>query len=90
MTDARKLLVANRGEIAVRIFSTCRRLGLGTVAVTGPGDEGALHTRVADSTVAVPSYLDADALVAAAIGSAPPLSIPGTASSRRAPRSRSR
>jgi acetyl-CoA/propionyl-CoA carboxylase, biotin carboxylase, biotin carboxyl carrier protein len=77
MTDARKLLVANRGEIAVRIFSTCRRLGLGTVAVTGPGDEGALHTRVADSTVAVPSYLDADALVAAAIGSGATLVHPG-------------
>jgi len=58
--------VANRGEIAVRIFSTCRRLGLRTVAAAGPGDEGALHTRVADETVPVASYLDAHALVAAA------------------------
>ncbi len=60
------LLVANRGEIAVRIFETCTRLGIGTVAVAGPDDEGALHTRVADTTLRVPSYLDADALVAAA------------------------
>ena len=66
MSLARKLLVANRGEIAVRIFSTCRRLGLGTVAAVGPGDEEALHARVADSAVEVDSYLDADALVAAA------------------------
>ena len=62
----RTLLVANRGEIAVRIFSTCRRLGIGTVAAVGPGDEKALHARVADAAVDVPSYLDADALVEAA------------------------
>ena len=66
MGDGKALLVANRGEIAVRIFATCRRLGLRTVAVSGPGDAGALHTRVADATVEVASYLDADALVAAA------------------------
>jgi len=66
VSEARKLLVANRGEIAVRIFATCRRLGIGTVAATGPGDEGAFHVRVADESVPVPSYLDADALVGAA------------------------
>ena len=66
MTGARTLLVANRGEIAVRIFATARRLGLRTAAVAGPGDEGALHTRVADVSVPVASYLDADALVVAA------------------------
>jgi acetyl/propionyl-CoA carboxylase alpha subunit len=66
MSRERKLLVANRGEIAVRIFSTCRRLGIGTVAVVGPGDEGALHARVADTVVPVASYLDAGALVSAA------------------------
>jgi acetyl-CoA/propionyl-CoA carboxylase biotin carboxyl carrier protein len=69
MSDARKLLVANRGEIAVRIFATCRRLGIGTVAVAGPGDEHALHTRRADATIDVPSYLDAQALVDAALES---------------------
>jgi len=66
VSAARKLLVANRGEIAVRIFSTCRRLGIGTAAAVGPGDEDALHARVADSAVEVASYLDADALVSAA------------------------
>ena len=73
----RTLLVANRGEIAVRIFSTCRRLGLRTVAVAGPGDEGALHTRAADSVVPVTSYLDANALVDAARGSGAELVHPG-------------
>jgi acetyl/propionyl-CoA carboxylase alpha subunit len=66
VSAGRKLFVANRGEIAVRIFSTCRRLGIGTVAAVGPGDEGALHARVADESVDVVSYLDADALVTAA------------------------
>ncbi|MCZ7587444.1 MAG: hypothetical protein M5U27_00995 [Gaiella sp.] len=73
----RALLVANRGEIAVRIFSTCRRLGIRTVAVAGPGDERALHTRVADETVPVASYLDAGALVGAAHGSGAELVHPG-------------
>ena len=63
MGAMRSLLVANRGEIAVRIFRTCRRLGIGTVAAVGPGDAGALHARVADSAVEVGSYLDAAALV---------------------------
>jgi acetyl/propionyl-CoA carboxylase alpha subunit len=62
----RTLLVANRGEIAVRIFGTCRRLGIRTAAAVGPGDAGALHARVADVAVPVASYLDPGALVAAA------------------------
>jgi len=51
----RKLLVANRGEIAARIFRTCRRLGIGTVAVPAPDDEHAFHTRPADEAPAVAS-----------------------------------
>ncbi|HWG55610.1 MAG TPA: biotin carboxylase N-terminal domain-containing protein, partial [Gaiellaceae bacterium] len=62
----RKLLVANRGEIAVRIFRTCRELGVGTVAVAAPDDAGALHTRTADETVPISSYLDAAEHVRAA------------------------
>jgi acetyl/propionyl-CoA carboxylase alpha subunit len=62
-----KLLVANRGEIALRVFRTARRLGIATVAVAPPDDANALHARSADETVAVPSYLDAAALVRAAL-----------------------
>ena len=62
----RKLLVANRGEIAVRIFRTCRRLGIATVAVTAPDDAGALHARRADEAQLVGSYLLAEDVVHAA------------------------
>ena len=64
--EIRKLLVANRGEIAVRIFATCERLGIATVAVAPPDDRGALHTRRADETVAIAGYLDAQEHVRAA------------------------
>ncbi len=77
MSAGRKLFVANRGEIAVRIFSTCRRLGIGTVAAVGPGDERALHARAADEAVEVASYLDADALVSAARNAGATLVHPG-------------
>jgi acetyl-CoA/propionyl-CoA carboxylase biotin carboxyl carrier protein len=56
--EIRKLLVANRGEIAVRVLATCERLGIATVAVAAPDDVGALHTRRAAETVAIGSYLD--------------------------------
>src|SRR6188472_3680089 len=62
----RRLLVANRGEIAVRIFRTCRELGIGTVAVATPTDRGALHTRVADETVEIASYLYSEEHIRAA------------------------
>ncbi|MFL6035561.1 MAG: biotin carboxylase N-terminal domain-containing protein, partial [Gaiellaceae bacterium] len=64
--EIRKLLVANRGEIALRIFRTCRALGIGTVAVTAPDDRGSLHARTADETVDVVGYLHSEEHIRAA------------------------
>jgi acetyl-CoA/propionyl-CoA carboxylase biotin carboxyl carrier protein len=61
------VLIANRGEIALRVIRTCRRLGIRTVAVATELDADALHVRAADEVVRVPTYLDADAVVAAAL-----------------------
>jgi acetyl/propionyl-CoA carboxylase alpha subunit len=68
MHDAviRKVLVANRGEIAARIFRACREAGIATVAVAAPDDQGALHTRIADETVDIRSYLDSEEHIRAA------------------------
>jgi acetyl-CoA/propionyl-CoA carboxylase biotin carboxyl carrier protein len=60
------VLVANRGEIAVRVARTAHALGVSTVAVFTEADAGALHVDVADVAVQVGSYLDASGLVAAA------------------------
>ncbi|MDX2234453.1 MAG: biotin carboxylase N-terminal domain-containing protein [Hyphomonadaceae bacterium] len=66
------VLVANRGEIACRIFRTARTLGVRTIAVYSDADAGALHTRSADGAVrigaapAAESYLRGDAILAAA------------------------
>jgi acetyl/propionyl-CoA carboxylase alpha subunit len=62
----RKLLVANRGEIAVRVFRTCGELGIATVAVAAPDDRGALHARSADETVDIAGYLHSEEHVRAA------------------------
>ena len=67
-----KILVANRGEIALRIMRTARRLGYGVVAVYSDADREAMHVRQADKAVrigeALPSqsYLRIDAIIAAA------------------------
>ncbi len=58
MADVRRVLVANRGEIALRVFRAARALGLGTVAVVAPDDRGSLHARSADELVEISSYLD--------------------------------
>ncbi|MVZ99581.1 ATP-grasp domain-containing protein [Actinomadura sp. LD22] len=60
------VLVANRGEIAVRVFRTLRRLGIRSVAVHTGADAGARHVREADEALRIPSYLDIDAVVGAA------------------------
>ncbi len=62
----RKLVVANRGEIALRVFRACRELGIATVAVAPADDRGSLHARSADETVEISSYLDADEHIRAA------------------------
>ncbi|HEU0246495.1 MAG TPA: biotin carboxylase N-terminal domain-containing protein, partial [Gaiellaceae bacterium] len=62
----RKLLVANRGEIAVRVFRTCRELGIATVAVVAPDDTGSLHARSADVVVDVAGYLHSEEHIRAA------------------------
>ena len=67
-----KLLIANRGEIAVRVMRTAKRLGVSTVAVYSDADAHALHVAMADEAVRIgpppvrESYLKADAILAAA------------------------
>jgi acetyl/propionyl-CoA carboxylase alpha subunit len=61
-----KLLVANRGEIALRIFRACGELGISAVAVAPEDDSGSLHFRSADESIRISSYLDAAEHVRAA------------------------
>ena len=68
----KKVLIANRGEIALRIILACRELGIRTVAVYSEADEHALHVRFADEDVcigpprAADSYLNVPAIISAA------------------------
>ena len=68
-----KILIANRGEIACRVMDTCRRLGVGTVAVYSDADRGARHVSMADEAVHIggpapkDSYLRGDAIIRAAL-----------------------
>ena len=66
--DIERLLIANRGEIAVRVIRACRELGIAPVVVFEPDDRGALHVELADEAHEVPSYLDVAAVVSAAAG----------------------
>ncbi|PWJ12462.1 biotin carboxylase N-terminal domain-containing protein [Jannaschia seohaensis] len=68
----RKILIANRGEIACRVIDTCRRMGVATVAVHSDVDAGARHVEMADQAVSLggaapaESYLRGDTIIAAA------------------------
>ena len=68
----RRILIANRGEIALRITRACKEMGIETVAVYSEADRDALHLRYADETVCIgpapskDSYLDVPSLIAAA------------------------
>ena len=67
-----KILIANRGEIALRIHRACREMGIRTVAIHSEADASAMHVRLADESVCVgppavgKSYLNVPAIVAAA------------------------
>jgi acetyl-CoA carboxylase biotin carboxylase subunit len=71
----KKILIANRGEIAIRIMRACRELGIQTVAVYSDADQNALHVRQADEAIHIgpaspkESYLDRDKIIRAAIQS---------------------
>ena len=68
-----KILIANRGEIAVRIMRSCRALGIATVAVYSDADAGSYHVREADEAVRIgppapsESYLRGDRIIDAAL-----------------------
>jgi acetyl-CoA carboxylase biotin carboxylase subunit len=68
----RKILIANRGEIAIRVIRACRELGIATVAVHSEADAAALHVRFADQAVCIgpaasaQSYLNIPAIISAA------------------------
>lgn len=69
----KKILIANRGEIAVRIIRACREMGIETVAVYSEADRDALHTKLADEAVCIgpaassESYLSMDRIISATI-----------------------
>ena len=75
MTKIKKILIANRGEIACRVIKTARKMGIATVAVYSDADRKALHVRMADEAVhigpspAIESYLVIEKIIAAAIES---------------------
>ena len=69
----RKILIANRGEIAIRIIRACREMGIETVAVYSEADREALHTQLADEAVCIgpaaanDSYLNMEKIISATI-----------------------
>src|SRR5437868_13658533 len=68
----RKVLIANRGEIALRVISACKEMGIRTVAVYSEADRNSLHVRFADEAICIgpprsaDSYLNVPAVISAA------------------------
>ncbi|MDX6526611.1 MAG: acetyl-CoA/propionyl-CoA carboxylase, biotin carboxylase, biotin carboxyl carrier protein, partial [Gaiellales bacterium] len=66
LSELSPVLIANRGEITVRVARTAHALGLSTVGVVTPADDGSLHADVVDVVVPISSYLEIDELLRAA------------------------
>src|SRR5450759_3631145 len=68
----KKILIANRGEIALRVISACKEMGIRTVAVYSEADRNSLHVRFADEAICIgpppsrDSYLNVPAVISAA------------------------
>src|SRR4028119_2095634 len=88
-----KVLIANRGEIALRIHRACHEMGIKTVAVHSTADADAMHVRLADEAACIGpppasgSYLNVPTLTSAPAPAAPPCAVPvpaeASASGRR-------
>lgn len=69
-----KILIANRGEIAVRIIKVCKEMGIKSVAIYSEADKDALHTKMADEAICIgpapsgDSYLNMENIISAAVG----------------------
>jgi len=62
----RKILIANRGEIALRVIRTLREMGIASVAIYSDVDRASLHVRKADEAAHIENYLSIDQILAAA------------------------
>ena len=84
-----KILIANRGEIAIRVIRACKEMGISTVAVYSEADRESLHVALADQAICIggaraeESYLNGERIVSAALPPTPRPSTRATASFRK-------